>query len=435
LKVLKNGQAEPARLTREQKAEAFREQILELYPYCKGNLVRVHEELVSGGASLSYPALTAFCRRHGIGQKPPRPVGHYDFGPAQEMQHDTSAHDAILLGKTLRVQTAVLVFCYSRVFFFQCYPTFNRFYCKLFLTDGLKYTGGACAECMVDNTSVVVGSGTGAEMIPAPEMEAFSDRFGFVFKAHEKGDANRSAFVERLMGFIENNFLAGREFSSLDYLNERAVEFCDKVNSSYKRHLGARPRELFAVEAHQLKPLPAYIPDVYQLHHRVVDIEGTVTVNRHRYSAPWKLIGKRVEVRETKDRIEIFDGPRLVGSHQKASGPSPARSILPEHRPPRGELAKFRKASSEEQELLGLGEPMTSYVQALKKRMPAGGSLALRRLVRLVREYPREALLRALETAAYYRLYDLERLERMILRTLAHDYFLLPLPDKDTDDE
>jgi hypothetical protein len=32
--------------------------------------VRVHEELVaSGSAELSYAALTAFCRRHGIGYR------------------------------------------------------------------------------------------------------------------------------------------------------------------------------------------------------------------------------------------------------------------------------------------------------------------------------------------------------------------------------
>jgi hypothetical protein len=28
-----------------------------LLPACKGNLVRVHEELVAGGAELSYPGL------------------------------------------------------------------------------------------------------------------------------------------------------------------------------------------------------------------------------------------------------------------------------------------------------------------------------------------------------------------------------------------
>jgi len=43
----------------------------------------------------------------------------------------------------------------------------------------------------------------------------------------------------------------------------------------------------------------------------------------------------------------------------------------------------------------------------------------------MVREYPREPLLAAVREAARYGLYDLDRLERMILRLVARDYFLL----------
>jgi hypothetical protein len=50
---------------------------------------------------------------------------------------------------------------------------------------------------MIDNTHVVVLRGTGREMIPVPEMEAFAERFGFRFVAHAIGNANRSARVER----------------------------------------------------------------------------------------------------------------------------------------------------------------------------------------------------------------------------------------------
>jgi hypothetical protein len=59
---------------------------------CKGNLVRVHEDLVAGGAVLSYQALTGFCRRQGIGQTPIKAAGQYHFEPGVEMQHDTSPH-------------------------------------------------------------------------------------------------------------------------------------------------------------------------------------------------------------------------------------------------------------------------------------------------------------------------------------------------------
>jgi len=68
-------------LHRAEKAEPYRQQILELFSRCKGNLVRVHEELLASGAEMSYPALTAFCRRHGIGQTPPVAAGQYHFEP------------------------------------------------------------------------------------------------------------------------------------------------------------------------------------------------------------------------------------------------------------------------------------------------------------------------------------------------------------------
>ena len=52
-------------------------------------------------------------------------------------------------------------------------------------------------------------------------------------------------------------------------------------------------------------------------------------------------------------------------------------------------------------------------------------ALALRQLLRLLKEYPREPFLAAVHEAAQYGLYDLDRLERMILRRVARDYFLL----------
>ena len=86
-------------LVRPEKPTPYRDQILELYARCKGNLVRVHEELVASGAQFSYQALTAFCRRQGIGHEPKEPVGEDHFQPGQEMQHDTSPHRAEIGGQ------------------------------------------------------------------------------------------------------------------------------------------------------------------------------------------------------------------------------------------------------------------------------------------------------------------------------------------------
>ena len=165
-RVLRSNSTTMPQLSRLEKAEPYRQQILELFEKCKGNLVRVHEELKVAGADLSYPALTAFCRRHGIGYQPPEAAGQYAFAPGEELQHDTSPHEVELAGRKRKVQTASAVLCYSRMLFFQCYPTFQRFDCKVFLTDAVRYMGGAAKRVMIDNTHVVVLRGSGREMVP-----------------------------------------------------------------------------------------------------------------------------------------------------------------------------------------------------------------------------------------------------------------------------
>jgi len=135
--VLRSGSAAVPMLSRTELCEPYRQQILELLPKCKGNLVGVQEELAASGATLSYSALTAFCRRHGIGQAPVVAAGGYHFSPGEELQHDTSPHQAQVGGRQRKAQTASAVLCYSRLLFFQLYPTFQRFDCKVFLTEAL----------------------------------------------------------------------------------------------------------------------------------------------------------------------------------------------------------------------------------------------------------------------------------------------------------
>ena len=384
---------------------------------------------------MSYPALTAFCRRHGIGQEPKAASGQYHFEPGEELQHDTSPHETEIAGKKRKIQSASAVLCYSRMLFFQCYPTFQRFDCKVFLTDALRYIGGSVQRVMIDNTHVVVLRGTGADMIPVPEMEAFGERFGFRFAAHERGDANRSARVERGFDFIDNNFLAGRTFSSWEDLNQQARQWCDRVNGTYKKHIRAVPRELFAVERLHLKPLPVWIPEVYRLQERIVDVEGYVALHSSRYSVPVAWIGRRVEVRETKDKIEIQLDARHIVTHKRVAEGDYQRITLPQHRPPRGQGIKRTDPHPEEQAILQAAPELADYLVALKKRGRRYLTIALRQLLQIVREYPRQPVLSAVAEAARYGLFDLDRLERMILRRIARDYFLLDewkgTPDED----
>ncbi len=424
--VIRSGSRDPPSLNRTSKAEAYRQEILELYPICKGNLVRVHEELQAQGAEISYPALTAFCRQQGIGQKPILPTGQYLLEPGQEIQHDTSLHPLVLAGKKRKVQTAAAILGHSRMLFIQCYPRFRRFECKSFLTEALRFFDGVSEWIVIDNTHVVVLRGTGQEMIPVPEMDAFSRRLGFRWKAHKIGDANRKARVERSFWYFETNFLAGRHFEDFHDLNRQARQWCEKNNASYKRHLQARPIELYALERTRMRPLPAFLPEPHRLHHRLVSVEGYVSIDTHQYSVPPSWVGRQVQVRETQEEIEIQTrGSKTVVHHQRVIDPRHGKTTLPEHRIRRGQGRKRKQPGPEEKILEEIAPELATYVQALKAKGKKQTTLALRQILRMVREYPREPLRAVFERAQHYGLYDLDRVETMLLRLLREEYFQL----------
>jgi len=69
---------------------------------------------------------------------------------------------------------------------------------------------------------------------------------------------------------------------------------------------------------------------VYRVHQRTVDVEGYVSVNSIRYSAPVSWIGRRVEVRETRDKIDIELDTRHIVTHDRALTPLHQRIMLPD---------------------------------------------------------------------------------------------------------
>ena len=83
--------------------------------------------------------------------------------------------------------------------------------------------------------------------------------------------------------------------------------------------------------------------------------------------------------------------------------------------------------------MLQLEPRVASYLQALKGHI-GDRRAPLRRLLSMLQEYPREAFLSALTSAERYRLFDLDRLEKIVLRQIAEDYFVLTLESESGDE-
>jgi hypothetical protein len=239
--------------------------------------------------------------------------------------------------------------------------------------------------------------------------------------------------VERSFHYIEHNFYPGRTFRDLADLNAQLAEWCQAVNAKPRRHLHASPVELFRSEAAHLVPLPLHVPEVYALHRRVVSVEGVVTLHNNRYSVPAEWIGRGVEVKETLDRIVIRSGHELLAEHPCLEEKSGAQSVLPAHRPVRhGHKKGAGLLSMPEEAVLAAGAPeLSAMVLLLKERGGRRAVRLIRQLHRMYLDYPAEPLIRAVVAALEHGLYDMERIERMVLRTVAGEFFRMKIKGDD----
>ncbi len=395
----------------------------------KGNVVRVQQLLAADyDLAVSYSTLTRWVREAGL-RSPPVRAGQYTFGPGEEMQHDTSPHRVILGDKIVTAQCAGLVLAYSRRLFIQYYPRYTRFEAKQYLLEGVLFMEGVCPVCIIDNTSVMLAAGAGENALIAPEMAAFARTLGFEFRAHRVGHPDRKGRIERNFSFVETNFLPGRSFTDFDDLNRQALTWCQEVaNAKPKRALGMSPQAAYLIERPYLQALPCVLPPIYEVYERVVDLSGYVSLESNRYSVPEPLVGQSVTLYKYPAQVQIHHRGIAVATHARLIGQRDARSTDPtHHRIP----TRTNHTSHIEAQLLRASPQIEAYARALKQRGRGRGVRALQRLLELQRTYPKEPFLAAVRQAAHFGLYDLGRLEKLILQQVAGEFFAL---NRDPDD-
>lgn len=435
-RILEQGTPVKPAIVRESKLEEYDELIRQLYVKCEGSLTRVAEDLEKHlETAISYSTLTKYCRDKGFGapQKETEPSGRYVTGPGVEMQHDTSPIP-LLVGKIERLyQAASLKFGFSRVRYLRFYRRFTRFHCKDFLTRGLRFFKGSCSRCIIDNTTVIIAYGTGSEAVVAPEMEAFEKRFKFRFVAHEVGDANRSAKVERDFDFIQRNFTKGRDFVDDDDLNAQAEDWCRKKNAAHNRRLKDHPSHLFIQEQPHLIKLPEYIPPVYLIHQRRVDVEGFVTLDGNLYSAPNNTIGKNLVLRETMDTVTLLDGRQELCVHPRIPEGERSWSRLEGHGRKQRRRTSRPNPSPQEKWLAARSDGVRTYMAGLKKLGRRRYLNQVRKLYGTCHDYDFNEVEAAIKRALQYNLFDTKRLESMLLQKLGASLFGFPTAQNDDD--
>lgn len=424
---------EVPRQIRSEKVRVDADLLARLYEECNGRIQRMHEKLAEeAGVKLPYSTLTRRVRKLGLGEEAKRRCERRGDDPGREMQHDTSSYRVAIGGQTSRVIASLLYLRYSKRRYLRFYRHFTRFHLKCFLHEALTYWGYAAAECIIDNTNLARLSGAGQHARIVPEMEAFSRQFGFRFRCHEIGHANRKAGEERSFWTVETNFLPGRTFASLEDLNRQALEWAT-VRMEQRAQTQARivPAAAFQTEKARLAAVPEGLPAPYLTHGRSIDEYGYIAFDANYYWIPGEERGT-VTVLQYAGEIAIYRG-----SDRLCRYPLPADGVRGQEFGAQGKPAhharnRKRPTDEEEKRLRALAPEVGKYIDGV---IEGGGVLRhqfLRRLHGLSRRMSPELFVRSVERALHYGVRGLDGLERIAQLYLDPDSpDALPVADLD----
>ena len=314
----------------------------------------------------------------------------------------------------------------------QYYPCFTRFEAKTFLKSAFEFMQGNCQRCVIDNTSVILAAGSGADAVISPEMTTFSRMFGFEFMAHRIMHSDRKAYVERPFHYIENNFLAGRTFNDWEDLNAQAKNWCiDVSNKKGKREMGMSPEVAYIKEKPYMVRLPEVLPPIYEHSQRLVDSKAYINLDTNRYSVPEKLIGKTLDVYKYLDVVRIEHQHREIALHPRLAGKRYGKSHIKGHHT----KIQYQQANlvlkETESKLRACHASISAYITRFKRHVRGNGIRKFNHLLSMKHTYPLNAFIAAVEQAHRYGLYNLNRLEELIIKFVAGNYFNLTNEEND----
>ncbi|ETR70542.1 MAG: hypothetical protein OMM_03169 [Candidatus Magnetoglobus multicellularis str. Araruama] len=138
---------------------------------------------------------------------------------------DWSPHKVIIQGKEQTVQSGSIVLCYSRWLFMRHF-TDQALESVISLHEQAFQELGAVPEIITYDNMTTVGRHVSTDKVWInPRFERFAKEYGFKIVILPPGAKERHGKVERPFHYIENNFLAGRVFDSMEDLNNRADQW------------------------------------------------------------------------------------------------------------------------------------------------------------------------------------------------------------------
>lgn len=245
--------------------------------------------------------------------------------PGEQAQFDWAEYNMVINNTITKVYCFSIIMAFSRmkkiVFSLTCdgdaiyeaiQELFNEF-------------GGITQELLIDNPkALVLENVEGKEPLYNIDALRMATHLGLELNACAPYRARTKGKVERPFNYIEEQFIKGNSFPSMEALNAAGKKFveewCNQKHSTTKRV----PSEAFREEALSLLPLPKKHFYKSESKPRKVSLDSLISVNSNKYSVPVKFVDKEVKIRIFYGyRLEVYDlKNNRIATHELHQGRS-----------------------------------------------------------------------------------------------------------------
>ena len=379
---------------------------------------RIYQDLRDEhGFEGSYYSVRRFVRR--LGQDRPIPFRRMECMAGEQAQVDfgTAAPIVRLDGTRKRphVFRIVLSFsrkAYSEVVYRQTTDNFIR--C---LENAFWHFGGVSRTLVIDNLKAAVKNADWYDPDIHPKIQSFCEHYSTVILPTKPYTPRHKGKIERGIGYVKDNALKGRTFSSLQEQNQHLLNWetriaDTRIHGTTRKQVGKLFRE---EEKSSLLSLPAGRFPCFVESKRSVHRDGHIEVQKSYYSVPPEYTGREVWARWDGHLVRIFNCrmEQIIVHVQVEPGKF---QTLQEHIHPqkrsrieKGTVWLLRKAS-----LIGINAD--KWAQAMLESRGIPGIRVLVGLLNLVNKHDSDSIDKACEIALTHNAFRLKTIRALIQR-------------------
>ena len=326
--------------------------------YAEPDFAWIHRELAKPGVTLTLlwneysekcraahqvPYMrTQFCDKYRAWARLTKATMRIQHKPGDAMQVDWAGntipvYDSVT-GEVSKAYVFVAVLpcsCFAYVEACSDMKTENWLLCHV---HAYEYFGGVTRLLIPDNCKTGVTANTRYETVLNRSYLELSEHYGTAIVPARVRHPKDKSLAEGTVKVISTWIIAAlrdRKFFTIEEVRAAVAEMLEELNDKpFQKRSGSRRTAYLTEEKEFMRPLPAvsYEPSVWL--QQTVGNDYLVSDGRNKYSVPFDVIGKEVNIRLTRNLVEVYYNSGRIASHLRESKILRNPIVNPEHMTP-----------------------------------------------------------------------------------------------------